>query len=1047
MPSDYQAIREDNIRRRGTEFDDIGHLISEMLYADKTHFIYELLQNVEDALERRDRNQPANNSSNEVVFRLYDDRLELSHFGIPFNEEDVMGISDVVAGTKAEDIQQIGQFGIGFKSVYAYTASPEIHSGDEHFRITRYIRPATAPAVDLREGETLIILPFDHVKIDPMEAHRQILERLSNLGIRTLLFLNKIEAVHWEVKGQAQGTYLKSVKNLELNRVRKANLLGELEGISKEEEWLIFSKPVESTGEKSGTDVEVAFQLDQESEKVSIKPIAVSFLSAYFPTSIETNLHFLIQGHYNTTPGRDNIRRDDPWNLRIIETTADLVVRSLEEMRDGKLLDANVLRTMPLEREYFPESNIFRPVFDRVLEAFEGKKLLPGENGQYLCAEEAKLARSQALKDLLSNQQLTHLFHGKSSSWLVSDITQDKTPLIRKYFMEELLIDEIDGRRFARLLDESFLEKQGDEWFVQFYRFLNDQRALWAEPSKWSNRDGILRQKSIIRLQDGGLAVPYDDQGEPQVYLAPEGATDFPTVQEAISADEEAHRFLVSFGLKTPDVVDEIIKNVLPKYQQDNLAPITEDENLDDVQKIINAYRTVSKDQQEKLLGELQDVPLVLAVNQNTHKKIFKPISDVYILEGYLQVYFKDNPRIWELDYHYLHLKNLLLHLGVKNEVAVQYQKPSREQYVILKSQHGHHIRGTDRFDPNCEIEGLKFAVEHPTKERALFIWNQILQDIPHLIQGTVETCSRRNFDKNVVKERKLSRAGKLLVNTAWLPDKEGSFRKPSEISPTHLPEGFIDNKFLASKLEMQAVNIQAVAEDLGVDETVLDLFVKAYSHDPEALKDFLDQRIKDEYLDDEEFSFTEALEESFDKPGRNGRKSEENYDHPLPDPERRREKTKEELKGRKQNEPQRRERFSRVSNRAWEKKDNQVRIFFKEQYGGKCQICGSTFLKRNGEPYFEGLYLISRTHERWLDRPGNVICLCPTCCAKFLYGSVEAAQINEQILSWKALKEGGDTDPQIKIVLCGEKRRIRFSERHFMDLQELLKSEIEDTN
>ena len=55
MPSNYEKIREDNIRRRGEEFDDIGRFISEMLYSDKKHFVYELLQNVEDALERRDR--------------------------------------------------------------------------------------------------------------------------------------------------------------------------------------------------------------------------------------------------------------------------------------------------------------------------------------------------------------------------------------------------------------------------------------------------------------------------------------------------------------------------------------------------------------------------------------------------------------------------------------------------------------------------------------------------------------------------------------------------------------------------------------------------------------------------------------------------------------------------------------------------------------------------------------------------------------------------------------------------------------------------------
>ena len=70
MPSNYDQITKDNIRRRGEEFDDIGHLISEQLYSDRSHFVYELLQNAEDALERRFRDDPQNNSPCGVKFQL-----------------------------------------------------------------------------------------------------------------------------------------------------------------------------------------------------------------------------------------------------------------------------------------------------------------------------------------------------------------------------------------------------------------------------------------------------------------------------------------------------------------------------------------------------------------------------------------------------------------------------------------------------------------------------------------------------------------------------------------------------------------------------------------------------------------------------------------------------------------------------------------------------------------------------------------------------------------------------------------------------------------
>ena len=76
MPSDYQKITEDNVLRRGTDFDDIGRWISEQFYSDRTHFIYELLQNAEDALRRRFREDPRFKSPCRVQFRLLPDRLE-----------------------------------------------------------------------------------------------------------------------------------------------------------------------------------------------------------------------------------------------------------------------------------------------------------------------------------------------------------------------------------------------------------------------------------------------------------------------------------------------------------------------------------------------------------------------------------------------------------------------------------------------------------------------------------------------------------------------------------------------------------------------------------------------------------------------------------------------------------------------------------------------------------------------------------------------------------------------------------------------------------
>ena len=51
------------------------------------------------------------------------------------------GVCGVGQSDKAADLTAIGKFGIGFKSVYAYTRSPRIYSGGEAFRIENFVRP------------------------------------------------------------------------------------------------------------------------------------------------------------------------------------------------------------------------------------------------------------------------------------------------------------------------------------------------------------------------------------------------------------------------------------------------------------------------------------------------------------------------------------------------------------------------------------------------------------------------------------------------------------------------------------------------------------------------------------------------------------------------------------------------------------------------------------------------------------------------------------------------------------------------------------------
>src|SRR5664280_21197 len=155
------------------------------IYNDPSHFIYEILQNAEDS------------GASNINFDLKEDALIISHNGRQFNFDDVNGISGVGISTKKDDINAIGKFGVGFKSVFAVTKTPIIHSGKFNFKIVDFVVPEEINSNGTEE--TVIILEFNHPKRSKKEAFAIIKNKLENLDLKTILFLKNIKEIKWTI--------------------------------------------------------------------------------------------------------------------------------------------------------------------------------------------------------------------------------------------------------------------------------------------------------------------------------------------------------------------------------------------------------------------------------------------------------------------------------------------------------------------------------------------------------------------------------------------------------------------------------------------------------------------------------------------------------------------------------------------------------------------------------------------------------------------------------------------------------------------------------
>lgn len=820
MSCNYNSIRADNKERYGTDIGRVGQMLLADRYDNRTHFIYELLQNAEDALARRN----SWSGSRSVTFDLSNTKLRISHFGMPFTDDDVKGICGIAESTKG--LTSIGRFGIGFKSVYAFTDCPEIHSGAEHFAIDSFVWPRAIPAVDSKHGETTFILPL---RPTDAEAHSEIVAGLCRLDLRTLLFLREIEEISWSVEGGASGLYLRNKSEPFGENARKVVIIGEKEGEPDltEEIWLVFSREVCTDDDIKVGYVEVAFPLDKNEDKdsPSIHPIDDSTLVVFFPTIVPTNLGFLVQGPYRTTPSRDNVPHNDRWNQHLLHETATLLIDALRTLRDQNMLDTNALRSLPLDRSKFGEGSIFASLFESVRTALINEPLLPRFNHGHTPACIGRLARTQELRELFDPFQLASILQEEEVVWLSEEITQDRTPELRHYLMRELDVAEITPETILPKLTKTFLESQSDKWIIKLYEFLNGQPALLRQ----RRLDGV----PLIRLKDG-THVSAKVDGQLQAFLPTSINTDFPIVRHSVCATEKAREFLESLGLSEPDPVDDVVRNVLPKYAG-NEIDVDDNEYETDIGRIVSAFETDSKAQREKLVNALSDKCFARVVDAGTGTKQWAKPNKVYLATERLKDLFDGVTGVLLINSSLdclrgENIRDVLVATGAERYLRTLSIQPDWQKQHKLRELAGTlNSRKQDSFT-DYAIYGLALLFEilpnleiSQRSKKAAVLW-EALSDLEQrqrsVFAGTYEGYfygdKRMEFDPTFVE---------LLQNTSWIPDASGLLQRPESVVFDTL--GWKANPFLLSKIPFKPPIIEALAKEAGIAPGVLDLLRK----------------------------------------------------------------------------------------------------------------------------------------------------------------------------------------------------------------------------
>ena len=1003
------------LRDRGEE-DSFRKLLSD-LYPKKAHFIYELFQNAEDT------------GAKTCKFTLTKKELIFEHDGRVFLEQDVMGITGIGSSTKKNDPTKIGKFGVGFKAVFAYTNTPEIHSGRFNFRIRDLlviedVNALSSSQLDI-DKKSKFRFPFDHDEKSESEAFLEIKNALSNLSDNTLLFLSSINKIEYSFDG-AQGSLER--EELQDNIVEIVNKRpNSAKYISS---WLRFDKQVEILNEDNESQkcrISLAFKLEHHtSGKKRLLPLDRGEVSIYFPAESEvSNLFFHIHAPFASTVARDCVRDSSANNLLRDELTI-LLVEAIDKIKEYGYLDVNFLGLLPNSSDNL--SVFYGPFRDTVLRAFSSQELTPTLSGQF-ASSNALFSGSNEIQKVINDDDLSIITKYDTPLWCRNP---DEGDVRSSRFLKDLAIDEWGYEELKDFLSgwsnedalHAWIDGKSDEQLLLLYALLG----------KSSDQDGVYYgniYRPIVRTIFKGAVelsipseafFPVDEENgvsqeiryvKPEVYKKPGNKT----------TQKHAHTFLTEIGVKPYDQKAVVIE-LLKKYEDGFQGSL--EEHLSDIIFFLNFEKDypgqVQQYRYKKIILCTQgDVDLYVSIRnayldgkyltthlddaKSVHRK--KKISDVY----------EQNLTLNEFEEFIKFLKNqgIFFKLDIDVGTINQFQHPEK---TFLKSGFGNESSRT--IDRDYSIVDLRKYLKINSIHISKLIWDCCLEANPECF----EAVYLRNAQND---ERRLdSSLIYILRNSAWIPDQNGNLLKPELVSAETLHPDFIvknTNNFLEKidfgfikknkTKEYEAYKSVIESRGLSINEVDQVLSMMANGLNINELKNFVKQRI--------DVTKPVAKVENFDRRRKNV--LEDSGDVPSIvsiAAERKVQQGIDEIRAK-----------SRAYLRPLYKNEDDVLI---------CQCCQNAMpfrLKSTGEYYFEATQIFKNNYSKYYQLR---LALCPNCSAMYEHGvELEDSVIIDRINDIDI--KSGNLLYELSILMLGHEHLFFFVEKHLFDAQVLIQN------
>lgn len=1063
--------------RENEFYEGIKDLLTK-IYPDNAHFVYELLQNAEDT------------NATQVSFILKNNGLAFIHNGTrKFEYEDINAITSIANGTSKDDINKIGKFGVGFKSVFAYTDRPQIFSDDMSFAIEDLVLPIwdisekdfrNIFGEDKKENKTYMYFPFKNEQLKCNNGYNQIRSRLENIEHTTLLFIKNIKEIQFKIEDNEQ-----SKKNeFILERVEKNhNEIQIADTENTPSSWLRFRQfftidenenIIKTDDTTSNLFVSLAFLIKDE-KLIPVEPNDNGYgqVSIYFPADKETSgLRFHIHAPFSSTVARSDIN-DQPINKKLISLLAELFANSILEVKSLGLLTNEIFEILPL-RDELPK--FYYEIYEQIRKIYEDEALLIIDNVnhsqeiKYANASDCYKVMNKSIKDVFTVGMLNHIYDEKRDFNIINPLNNSR---MDKFINNLNQLVEVDQVGLVEKLSKKLeLIKNESDKFVVFLETLDNNKikSIFNFMHNYRSRELMTRQefnnfKKLIRFKKNGIEKFNIESDECYFYIANNNTYNKykVVIPEIYEGSEDAKSFLREIGVKELDKIQEL------RLETTNI-----ERHIIIWNELLDKYNTAND--VAELFGN--DYPFVYSADNRRVKVCNILMFNVIPINGYSLINDLYKEHIKDYDFFI----RVVEKLGAKSTIPIIKQDVQNAGYPEVKRLYDYieRIRRNDEKNEDYTLGGLKKA-EHISDVFKLY--NQIDRyiKISKLIISTIavtdEEYQKAYYRPNTQKQIHSGNSSLTisLKHARWLINDCGELVKPSDINLETIHPLIKEDISKLNESWLKAINFnnidanQSEQDHLSDEEYAVDM-MKSGKITREDLANLAQQKSEEDIQKNEKREY--KVVDLWSAFGSHDREIEVEegieFNHNMMiihDPEKYMERHINDI-----NECldilKTSKREQRTINISAPHGKDKVKSFLYENYNGHCQICGFTFIKKDKKYHFNKFDWGSNkitNQDNTLAMVSHSLCLCGKCHSILKHGRFKPIFKEKLRLDVQELVKGnGNIDYMIsnyqvinpcieyfdetyglEIELLDENQIIHYTQEHFISLITLLKDSL----